>query len=206
MGTHKKGPAVLTHPQSYAGLQLSDWLKSNLWALGRVVLNEFGGQLPFLLKVLSINRALSIQAHPTKLHAKELHASAPDKYPDPNHKPELAIAVSEFEGFCGFRPFSEIQTFVSSVPELQSLIGKETSELMTNFPEGGGKAESKAALKSVFTALMSCCVERVKEELEKLIERLTSGDSKGALIINIKYQISVCVCVCWGGGGGGGGG
>ena len=181
MGTHKKGPAVVTHPQSYTGQQLSDWLKSNHWALGKDVLNEFGGQLPFLLKVLSINRALSIQAHPTKSHAKALHAATPDKYPDPNHKPELAIAVSEFEGFCGFRPFSEIQTFVTSIPELQSLVGKETSDLMTNLPEDGGKEERQAALKSVFTALMSSCVDKVKQELEKLIGRLTSGDNKGVL-------------------------
>ena len=121
MGTHKKGPSVIRHPQPLAGTLLSDWLKMNQWALGEVVATEFGGELPFLFKVLSVNQALSIQAHPDKTRAGELHSRAPDKYPDANHKPEMVIALREFEGMCGFRPFSEIQSWVVAVPELQQV-------------------------------------------------------------------------------------
>lgn len=35
-------------------------------------------------------------------------------YKDPNHKPELAIALTPFEALCGFRPLSEIKDFLSS--------------------------------------------------------------------------------------------
>ena len=184
MGTHKKGAAFISRPQSAHGQLLSDWLKSNPSALGQDVLTEFGGQLPFLLKVLSINKALSIQAHPTKSHAEQLHASAPDKYPDPNHKPELAIAVSEFMGFCGFRPFNEIQGFVLSVPELGKVVGREASEVMTCFPERGSGEDKKAALKAAFSGLMGCSGDVIEEELSRLISRLeVPGQNEGDCVV-----------------------
>ena len=34
-------------------------------------------------------------------------------YKDPNHKPEIAIALTDFEGLCGFRPLQEIQGFIA---------------------------------------------------------------------------------------------
>ncbi len=43
--------------------------------------------LPFLMKVLSVNQALSIQAHPDKKLAEKLFAQG--TYPDDNHKPEV---------------------------------------------------------------------------------------------------------------------
>ena len=39
----------------------------------------------------------------TSALAKKLHAERPDVYKDPNHKPEMAIALTKFEGLCGFR-------------------------------------------------------------------------------------------------------
>ena len=45
-------------------------------------------------------------------HAEKLHAERPDKYPDSNHKPEMAIALTPFEGLCGFRPKQEIVGFL----------------------------------------------------------------------------------------------
>ena len=121
MGTHKKGPSIIKYPTPLAGTLLSDWIKGNQWALGDKVAKEFSGELPFLLKILSVKKALSIQAHPDKKRAKDLHSLAPDKYPDPNHKPELVVALREFEGLIGFRPFTAIQSWVMKVPELQKV-------------------------------------------------------------------------------------
>ena len=135
MGTHTKAPSVISHPQELSGQLLSSWLNTNQWALGEKVAKEFGGQLPFLFKVLSINKALSIQAHPTKSHAEQLHKMAPDKYPDPNHKPEMLIVLRDFEGFCGFRPFEEIQHFLSSVPELRAIVGAECVDTVSRVPQ-----------------------------------------------------------------------
>lgn len=47
-------------------------------------------------------------------HAKELHSKFPDMYKDPNHKPELAIALTVFEALGGFRPLAEIQNYLKS--------------------------------------------------------------------------------------------
>ena len=47
-------------------------------------------------------KALSIQAHPDKKLAEALHALRPSIYKDDNHKPEMAVAVTEFHALCGF--------------------------------------------------------------------------------------------------------
>lgn len=47
-------------------------------------------------------KALSIQAHPDKQLARTLHKLLPDMYKDGNHKPEMALAMTEFEALCGF--------------------------------------------------------------------------------------------------------
>ena len=47
-------------------------------------------------------KALSIQAHPNKELARALHKALPDVYKDDNHKPEMALAITEFEALCGF--------------------------------------------------------------------------------------------------------
>ena len=48
------------------------------------------------------------KAHPDKKLAERLNATRPDLYKDDNHKPEMAVALSDFEGLCGFRPLREI--------------------------------------------------------------------------------------------------
>ena len=89
MGTHPNGPSkVITEEQETF---LSDWIESHGHVLGNSVREAFNGNLPFLFKVLSVNKALSIQAHPEKSHASALHKERPEVYKDPNHKPEMAI-------------------------------------------------------------------------------------------------------------------
>ena len=65
MGTHPKAPCTVPSD----GTSLSDWLMKNPSAVGKNVAEKFPnpGELPYLFKVLSVNKALSIQAHPTKV-------------------------------------------------------------------------------------------------------------------------------------------
>ena len=63
MGTHPNGPSLIIE----RGILLSEYLKDNHDAIGPDVKRKFGITVPFLLKVLSIRKALSIQAHPTKV-------------------------------------------------------------------------------------------------------------------------------------------
>lgn len=76
-----------------------------------------GGPLPFLLKVLAIGAPLSLQVHPDRGqaaagYAAEEAAGIPRdarerNYGDPNHKPELLVALSEVTALSGFRPLGE---------------------------------------------------------------------------------------------------
>ena len=82
--------------------------------LGSSVVQTLGPQLPFILKVLAADTALSIQVHPNLAQARAGYAAedarglprdAPQRnYKDANHKPELLCALTEFRALCGFRP------------------------------------------------------------------------------------------------------
>ncbi|CAM4747746.1 unnamed protein product [Rotaria magnacalcarata] len=88
--------------------------------------------LPFLFKILSVETALSIQAHPNRDRAKILHEQNPQEYPDDNHKPEMAIALTKFECLCAFRPYKEINEFIQKYEQLQVLCNKNLSDQFSN--------------------------------------------------------------------------
>ena len=90
--------------------------------LGRSCFRQFGPALPFLFKVLSAYRPLSIQAHPDKSQAGLLHRKYPEHYPDDNHKPEMAIAIDGLTALVGFRPLPEIRMILETMPELSPLV------------------------------------------------------------------------------------
>jgi len=93
--------------------------------LGDAYLEKFSQdptQVPFLFKVLSVRTALSIQAHPNKPLAEKLHVEFPDKYKDPNHKPEIAIALQDnFLACYGFCSPSVIQANLNENPVLSEI-------------------------------------------------------------------------------------
>ncbi|MBN9108513.1 MAG: mannose-6-phosphate isomerase, class I [Pseudonocardia sp.] len=81
--------------------------------LGADRAGRWGGRLPFLLKVLAADEPLSLQAHPSaeqaaagfeRENALGMAPDAPERnYRDPNHKPELICALTEFDALVGFR-------------------------------------------------------------------------------------------------------
>jgi mannose-6-phosphate isomerase len=84
-----------------------------------------GEQLPFLLKVLAADSPLSIQAHPNSAQAAEGFArenaagiglQASDRnYKDDRHKPEMIVALTEFEALCGFKSSKQIRNLLESM-------------------------------------------------------------------------------------------
>lgn len=84
--------------------------------LGPVSRARFGDVLPFLVKVLAADEPLSLQAHPSAEQAVEgylreeklgIPLSSPVRnYRDTSHKPELLVALHQFEALAGFRPAS----------------------------------------------------------------------------------------------------
>jgi len=78
MGTHPSLPSKDTE----TGATLEEMVSRHEYFLAPAVVSRFGtGSLPFLFKVLSIRKALSIQAHPDKRLAERLHAEDPKNYP-----------------------------------------------------------------------------------------------------------------------------
>lgn len=105
MGDHVSGPSTVKE----TGEPLDKWLsKQEQSAIGGM------DKLPFLFKVLSITKPLSIQMHPNKAQAEHLHATRPDIYKDPNHKPEISIALTDFSALCGFRTPLELHRLLTS--------------------------------------------------------------------------------------------
>lgn len=180
MGTHPSNPSKDVD----TGRSLLDLIDVNEGLLSSTVKARYGSKLPFLFKVLSINKALSIQAHPNKKLAEQLHARDPKNYPDDNHKPEMTIAVTEFEGLCGFRPLGEISHFLSAVPALRELVGEDDAKSFIGTvrgQEGDDSSESttqnKRALQSIFAALMKSSPESVADAAKKLV---ADAEAKGA--------------------------
>nr|KAH0808134.1 hypothetical protein GEV33_014657 [Tenebrio molitor] len=163
LGTHVNGPSSLKN-----GDDLSKVIAQHPEYLGDNVRKQFGDQLPFLFKVLSVNQALSIQAHPAKKHAEELHKQRPDIYKDPNHKPELAIALTPFEALCGFRPLPEISFFLMNIPELKKVTGDAAEKY---------KADTVELLKEAFKAIFATPKHVINEQLKKLLHRFQSLDA-----------------------------
>lgn len=185
MGTHSKVPTVLASNR----MDLRDVIGANTEKfIGKDVMNKFKlvNELPFLFKVLSINKVLSIQAHPDKTLGGRLHIEDPKNYPDGNHKPEMAIALTDFESFCGFKPLSEIKSELETIPEFFEIVGKEVSEKFINDP-------SKDNLKLVFSNVMNTESGELVKLSQKLISRVESqpelfGDELCDLIKRLDAQ------------------
>ncbi|KAL8885361.1 MAG: hypothetical protein Q9215_006782 [Flavoplaca cf. flavocitrina] len=158
MGTHPSLPSKDVETQR----SLLDLIQDNKALMSLKISEKYGEKLPFLFKILSIRKALSIQAHPNKKLAEQLHAKDPKNYPDDNHKPEMTIAVTPFDGLCGFRPLKEITHFLATVPPLRKLIGEDAAKDFEDAVSGretSSGAEdterNKKALQTVFSALMN---------------------------------------------------
>jgi mannose-6-phosphate isomerase len=123
--------------------------------LGPAVNKAFHGTLPFLFKILSAGKSVSIQAHPNAEQAAALHAKDPEHYPDPNHKPELAVALSSLTALMGFRPYTGILEALGLYPELAQFLGEETC---ARFREA--RARSPVAQRDRLRELFSTLIAR----------------------------------------------
>lgn len=88
VGTHPSGAASVLAKSGQAGAGLGEWLGGHPEALGAKLASwqqqQGQGPLPFLMKVLSIDKALPLQAHPTTSTAKKLHQKDPKVRPSHN--------------------------------------------------------------------------------------------------------------------------
>jgi Phosphomannose isomerase type I len=53
-------------------------------------------------------------------------------YKDDNHKPEMALAVTDFEALCGFVSHEELVAALEATPELRGIIGEAIASLVAS--------------------------------------------------------------------------
>lgn len=174
-GTHPSGQAKIVT----TGETLSAWLRRYPTAVGAVAEGYPSDNLVFLLKILSIRTALSIQAHPDRLLAAHLFVKDPLNYKDPNHKPEMVIALTNFEAMCGFRPVSEIKRHLVSYPELAELASPEVVSRFYDplLDDSTSEEDKHSLLKSLFVNFMKSPTDVVESAVNRLITRITSSNS-----------------------------
>ncbi|MGD9160523.1 MAG: mannose-6-phosphate isomerase, class I [Desulfobacteraceae bacterium] len=132
MGSHKKAPsmAILNNRRIPLDRLIEKYPKD---ILGDKIVKKFSGELPFLFKVLSAGRPLSIQAHPDKTQAvlgfereniKGMAIDNPERnYRDSNHKPELICALTTMWALKGFRKPDEILDLFEPLQDVSGRCG-----------------------------------------------------------------------------------
>ncbi|MEV5650418.1 mannose-6-phosphate isomerase, class I [Nocardia sp. NPDC052254] len=167
-GAHPADPAkILSDGESRSLLELLETDPNR--ELGSVA-PEFGGRLPFLLKILAAEEPLSLQAHPSADQARygfdrENHARVPldspmRNYRDDSHKPELVVALDRFEALAGFRdPLRTVDLLnVLAVPELM-----QYAELLAAQPDADG-------LRTLFTTWITLPQAMLATLLPKVLD------------------------------------
>lgn len=76
MGTHPNAPSIVLDNQT----PLKTLIHNEPSLSTQPIYDQYKGDLPFLFKILSIRKALSIQAHPDKVLGARLFASNPTNY------------------------------------------------------------------------------------------------------------------------------
>ncbi|MHA7284102.1 mannose-6-phosphate isomerase, class I [Arthrobacter sp. TMS2-4] len=182
IGAHPDSPSqVLQDDGGRCGLN-ELIAKDSRKLLGGAVNARFGGLLPFLMKVLAAESALSLQVHPSleqaaagfdAEEAAEVPQGAPHRnYRDRNHKPEMILALTPFEALCGFRPLAEavsIFTVLASAVEPGSPAHEVLDSVAMHLATGG-----EGSLRTAFTLLLNTPPEIVTD-VETAVRRGIGG-------------------------------
>ncbi len=173
LGTHPMGPCRV-YPddntmENNTRILLSDLLHKDKTPLGD---NSDEGGLPFMLKILSIGKILSIQAHPDTPSSKRLNATHPDIYKDDIYKPEMGVALTPVETLCGFRPFHEMIYFLHCYAELRRMVSPEALQAFTNAPRDENSRQK--AFEMLFNDYVTSSDEVAAVQTSSMVHRLRS--------------------------------
>lgn len=88
----------------------------------------------------------------------------------------MAIAISPFEGLCGFRPLAQIVHFLNAVAPLRRLVGGQAAEEFETIVKGSEESQdpavvskNKDALRAVFSSLVQSPRQMVEEAARDLV-------------------------------------
>lgn len=115
LGSHHRAPSSVETEGALIGLD--KFIAENKSVTGN------GGELPFLMKLLAVEKPLSVQVHPNKQKAEEgfdrenaenIPLNSPERsYKDTNQKTEMLCAVTPFTALCGFRRPGDIYSLLN---------------------------------------------------------------------------------------------
>lgn len=146
----------------------------------KMALDQYS-KIPYLFKILDVRAMLSIQVHPSKNEAElgfELENQAGIEmtanhrnYKDRNHKPEMAIAISDFWLLHGFKSKEALVELLNATPEF--------SIFLTVF-NNGNYAE-------LYSFVMNLNQDIVNEILAPLMSRIVPDYESGKFTKNEEH-------------------
>ena len=175
-GSHASGPTgLMDRSGTLADLIAADPQR----LLGEDVVRRFGSQLPFLLKLIAPEQALSLQVHPSMEQAIEgyrreneagLALDDPDRsYKDANHKPEMVLALTRYDAVAGFRAprrAAEVLTGLDAV-----LAHRMRRTLRLN--------PTRFGIRQVFSELVSTGTRPTSAEIDELVCEIVARLERG---------------------------
>ncbi|MDO4242255.1 MAG: mannose-6-phosphate isomerase, class I [Actinomyces sp.] len=176
-GAHHAGPTHVRGGPPLAELIAADPAR----LLGEDVVRRFGPQLPFLLKVIAPERALSLQVHPDLEQAmagwerENREGVALDdprrSFKDANHKPEMVLALTRYEAVAGFRAPRRAAEVLA---DLSSPLARRMRRTLRLNP-------TRFGIRQVFSDLVAQETRPEPGEVDELVEeisrRLAAGTS-----------------------------
>lgn len=180
MGAHPSAPSGVTRDGRDTTLDLV--IAADPAAeLGADVAERFEGRLPYLLKVLAAEKALSIQVHPDRERARSGYRDEHERgverrdrnYVDDWPKPEVLVALTEFEVLAGFRHRDDAVDLIGELG-IPALAGVQ-AELSHGTGDDG--VDLTRALEHLLTWPLA---ERAElfDAVSGACERLAAGDSR----------------------------
>lgn len=182
-GAHSTAPALLHRRGASVGLDRAI-AADPVVELGEPCIARFGPRLPFLVKILAIERPLSVQLHPAADAAAEgfrdeerrgVALSDPERtFPDPWEKGEVLIALTRTRARADLRVPARIRSMVRALaPELLEVLPAARSDGASS-----PRAESLDLLLALITAperLRRDAVSALRDRCDALLSRPEVG-------------------------------
>ncbi|NEA76638.1 mannose-6-phosphate isomerase, class I [Streptomyces sp. SID13588] len=177
MGAHPGAPSRID--RGAGPVPLNEAIDADpLAELGEPAVLRFGPRLPFLFKILAAGAPLSLQVHPDLAQARAgfadeeargIPVDAPHRnYKDANHKPEAIVALTPFDGLCGFRHPAEAAELLEALG-VDSL--KPYADILRARPETDALREVLAAVLTADRDAMAETVDEAAEDGARLAEQ-----------------------------------
>jgi len=172
LGAHPLAPSTID------GETLEDVLRTHPEWLGETARRAFPDRYPVLMKILAAEHPLSLQAHPNREQAEQGFAretrqripiDSPQRvYRDEWPKPELLVALTEFDGLCGFRdPSATVELF------RRLGVGESLASMLAPL----SKRKGSAALAEVFLDILSQESPNHVDEVLRLAHAVSEDDT-----------------------------